>query len=408
MKYRSSSAALFLIATCIAFSAGCSKPVAPTADLSPDRMALAATADTASFLRLVFDTRLAPSARSDRRRERPGEFVLTISAYPPPFVHGDTIPAHSALKRVQWWRKDSLGWSMQQAPLSTVRLAPGVDSTLLADLPAGVARFRVARPAAFGGGRADFRMFVGLVPVEWWSGPDPRRWPLSPDRDGRAVEIRDWSRFTTTSGAWPPDGRGWFGPDSFAYRPLERRPLENAPERATFWEIRGNRIYAHFEGDTVRLGSTLVFSHGGYDADSPYLPHVVAGDPALPSGWQTGRRDRLLQADGVVGSPIATRAQVFMRLDNGQISMPSETTSYPWFDPASVYRRPSVHFYFRPVYTAKHYVLARSEDGDGSLGPPWGRYASTVGVMLDHVDGVGDSDLDRELRRRVLVFHVKP
>lgn len=408
MKYRSSSAALFLIATCLACSAGCSKPVAPTADLSPDRMALAATADTASFLRLVFATHLATAPRAERRRERHGEYVLTVSAAPPRDVYNDTIPAHSDLARVEWWRKDSLGWTRQLAPIGTVRISTGNDTLPPTNLPARLTRFRVARPVEFGGGRIEFFVFVGWVPSDWWAGPDPRRWPMSPDRDGRAVEMRDWSRFITASGAWPPDGRGWFGPDSFAYRPLDRRPLEPSGERATFWEIRGNRIYAHFEGDTVRLGSTLVFSQGGFDADSPYLPHVVAGDPALPPGWQTDRRYRLLQADGVVGSPIATRAQVFTRLDNGQLTMFPETASYPWFDPASVFRQPSVHFYFRPVYAAKHYVLARSEDGDGSLGLPWGRYAGTVRVMLDHVDGAGDSDQDRELRRRVLVFYAKP
>ncbi len=392
----------------LTLAASCSKPVAPETALAPDPDAFTtAEADTGSLLRLIFETHLAEDAKGLRNGRHRTTLLFTVPAAPTTFPRRDTIPAHSTLLRVEWWRRDTTGWSVIRTPVSSVRLDTAAPGQTPADMPAGVQGLVVPRPAEWGGGRVRFHVHVGLAPVEWWAGPDPSRWPLLPDGDGRAVDIRDWSTFANSAGRWPLDGRGWFGPDSFAYRPSDRRPLGRGGERRTFWEIRGNRIYAHDEGDTVRLGSWLVFAHGGFDNDSPYVPHVVSGDPALPAGWESDSRAyALLQSAGLVGSPIAMRLSVRFRQGDGRVGMHSETTNYPFFDIASVFRQPQVFGYSRPVYPGKYYVIARAEDGDHQLGLPAEAYTNSVQDAVDRVDAGGGSASELALRRRVLTFHV--
>ncbi len=417
MRHTSRFCFILAIAGALSALAACSKSVAPIADPpNPSASDAAsglqayASADTATLLRLTFDTHLARDDRGRARRPRQHPFYFTVPAAPTSYPTRDTIPAHSTLIRVEWWRRDTTGWSVIPMPVESVQLSTAAPGSTTADMPAGVHRLVVRRPAALGSGSIRFHVYIGLIPRSWWAGPDPFRWPRSPDGDGRSVEIRDWSTFENTAGRWPPDRRGWFGPDSFAYRPADRLPLDRAGERRTFWEIRGNRIWARSDGDTVRLGSALVFSHGGSDEDSPYRPHTVAPDPVLPPGWQSGSPAfALLDTAGVVGSAVAMRITFMARTPAGSPITFPETTSYPWFDVGSAFRQPQVHAHFRPVYAGKHYIFARAEDGDGQLEYTYHRY--TDGMLQDAVDRVdagGGSGNDRILRQKVLTFFVRP
>src|SRR5262249_19211229 len=146
-------------------------------------------------------------------------------------------------------------------------------------------------------------------PDMWWAGPDPTRFPRSSDGDGRAVDVLSWSGFQT-SPSWPPDGRGYFGPDSLAFLPRSSRPAKTASGRRTFYEIFGDRIYARNENDTVHLGAWVVFPTGGYDPDSRYAVPISPAAPGLPPGFES-RPDLypVLDATGVQGTPSGFRVR---------------------------------------------------------------------------------------------------
>jgi len=276
------------------------------------------------------------------------------------------------------------------------------DSTVL--LTPGMKVMTVAAPPEAGGGTRTLRFMVNFSPDTWWAGPDPALWPPSTDGEGaRAVDVTDWSRFAT-SPAWPPDGRSYFGPDSFRYLPSVRRPLGSDSRRGTFYEIYGNRIYARSEGDTVHMNSWLVLYNGGYDKDSKYLPQVDPTDPALPAGFASDPgRFPVLVDQGLMGSPIGFRSWIPMRLTPAGIkSAPAQTNLYPVFDPASVFRSPRLAGYWRSIMAGKAYALARAEDADGGLDrritDPW--------ALADLVDGGGGTQAQRAERRKIITFYV--
>ena len=210
----------------------------------------------------------------------------------------------------------------------------------------GIHLLRVRVPDRLGGGVVIVRFKAGFDPDTWWAGPDPSRWPLSTDGEGgRSVVVVDWSRFETLP-PWPPDGRAYFGPDSFRFIPVARRPVGNDIVRRTFYEIYGNRIYARSEGDTVHLGAWVVFCNGGHDRDSPYVPKVDPSDPALPSGFLDDPVSFAVLHDlGLVGSPIAFRSRITTRLPSGVLAAAPASVPYPDFEPNSVFRLPAVMGY---------------------------------------------------------------
>jgi len=147
-----------------------------------------------------------------------------------------------------------------------------------------------------------------------------------------------------------------------------------------------------------------VFSTGGFDPDSPYTPIVAPGAPTLPAGYES-QPDlySLLIAQGLIGSPIGFLHRVPVRLANGQLSQPSESTSHPNFDIASVFYSPVVASYWLAQFPGKAYAIVTPVDGDGLVA----RTLEDLVALADRVDAGGGSAQDLALRRRVLTFEVR-
>jgi hypothetical protein len=241
-------------------------------------------------------------------------------------------------------------------------------------------------------------------PTTWFAGPDPSSWPVSTDGSGgRSVVVMDWDRFLTVP-AWPPDGRAYFGPDSFRYIPVTRRPVTDNIERRTFYEIYGNRIYARSEGEEVHLDSWVVFCLGGSDRDSPYIPHVDPSDPALPPGYAGDPVAYAALNDlGFVRSPVGFRHRIAIRMPNGNIVQGASSSLYPVYDPNSVFRNPVLMGYQRMIFSGKVYAAIGAEDAGGLRDDA--AFADMVGIA-DRVDGGGGTFADRLARRKIVVFNV--
>ncbi len=176
-------------------------------------------------------------------------------------------------------------------------------------------------------------------------------------------------------------------------------------ERRTFYELWGDRIYARSEGDAVHQGAWVVFSLGGFDPDSRYTPTVSSASPTLPAGFesQPDLYPVLIEQERI-GSPIGFRHWVPVRNAEGQLTQPSETTTYPNFDPASVFYLPVVCGYARANLPGKAYAVAYAVDAERTVG----RTSQDLVQLADRVDAGGGTEADRLLRRRVLTFHVRP
>jgi hypothetical protein len=408
-----------LVLTLVLFAAlaGCSKPLAPTATRSGDDLGPGASAalrgrgggSPPSFqVRLEFvgsivtlDAAFRPHVARNRR------FYVTMTG--DRVARPDTVPAYSILRKVQWMPvrsggDDATAGSAEAAPIaeapSIVGGAQGDSTRVYAP---GYYVLRLQAPPRAGGGTVLVSFVVGFDPVAWWAGPDPSRWPRASDGDGRAVDVTDWARFTTAP-PWPADGRGYFGPDSFRYVPSQRRPVRDDFTRRTFYEIHGDRIYARSEGDTVHANAWVVLCNGGYDKDSPYLPHVDPADPGLPPGY-AGDPDRyaVLLPQGLIGSPTGFRSNLWTKLSDGTLVRPSETVAYPNFDPASVFRAPHVAGYWQVTLPGKAYAYAIAEDADGRRV----QIADPV-ALADLVDAGGGTPEEKLQRRSILTFFVRP
>lgn len=394
--------------------AGCSRSLTPVLDDASTRADQAALATDVPRAPRLFRARLTfegPTVTLDRAGRPHLRRYTQYRIYSTDDVGAriDTIPAGSALVRVDWVVARGRGDAGGKQEFVTVdspvvndaaRGAGGAGGT---GFQVGMHRIRMTPPERVGGADAEFEFFVGFRPSMWWAGPELSRWPRSSDGDGRAVDVTDWATLRT-SPALPFDGRAWFGPDSFAFVPRERLPLRADRERRTFYEIYHDRIYARAEGDTVHYDSWVVLCNGGFDRDSPYTPRVVAGDPGLPAGW-SGNLDAysLLNAQPPIGSPVAFRHQFAIRHQDDVIVRGAQTSAYPNFDPFSVFRNPQVFGYVRVIDLGKYYVQVVSEDADALRSPAT---LDFVG-LADRVDAGGGSLADRIARRAIVTFHVR-
>ena len=237
---------------------------------------------------------------------------------------------------------------------------------------------------------------MNFAPDTWFAGPDPNDpaagWVTHGHDRYIDLSATGWKTFPGVAGSQ-------LSADSALTLPALRA------ERRSFFEIYNDRLYVRQEGDTVNLNSWVVFPSGGFDRDSPYrvkvntalLPPALVGVPVLtPSGPN--------------GSPIGFRIRVQVKEGTdptNRAGAPSETTTYPVFDPASVFHQPVINGYWGLTTAGRAYAVVRAEDGDGEVDRridhrPGG--SDAVGVA-DRADA-GGSPEDQALRSKILTFYV--
>ena len=261
---------------------------------------------------------------------------------------------------------------------------------------------------AGGAGETTRRFIMNFSPDTWWAGPDPALFtgPSDGEYDSHSLLVSTWPIssnpvLVTT----PPIPAGsTFGPDSLLYRPSKRYPPNRDFTRpGTFYEIYKDRIYARTEGDTVHMNSYVILWNGGYDKDSRYDVRADSTDLILHAPGGSLLTGPVIEKAGRVGSPIGFRSLIINRLTpSGFKSAPSQTSIYPVYEPASVYRSPRLGGYWRMFQAGKAYAVARAEDADGGLDMS---VNDPVG-LADAVDAHGGTPAERALRRKVLVFYV--
>lgn len=259
---------------------------------------------------------------------------------------------------------------------------------------------------AGGAGETTRRFLMNFSPDTWWAGPDLALWPASSDGDGRAVDVLVWPapnrpQFETS----PPLPTGFYlGTDSLQYRPSRRLPPGRDPQRRTFYEIYKNRIYARSEGDTVHINSWVMLVNGGYDKDSRYNVRADSTDPVLHDPV-TGAlvQAPVVEDAGKIGSPIGFRSIIINRLTPAGVkSSPAQSSLYPIYEPASVFRSPRLAGYWRMFQAGRAFALGRAEDADGGID-------NTVTDPVKLVENVEDgtaSPTEIAYRRKVIAFYV--
>lgn len=241
---------------------------------------------------------------------------------------------------------------------------------------------------------------MNFAPDTWFAGPDPNDplagWQTYTDGNGKRYwfidrEATGWTTFQGVPGTQ-------IGPDSARVLPASRA------ERKTFFEIYNNRLWLHQEGDTVNMNSWVIFPTGGFDRDSPYrvrvntslLPPALVGLPVTTPGPANG-------------SPTGFRIQVKVKggtKSSNRVDQPTETTTYPVMDPASVFHNPITNGYWGVTSSGKAYAVVRAEDGDGTVDRRVDQRPGDAAGIVDRVDGGTGSPEDVNLRSKVLTFFV--
>jgi hypothetical protein len=112
------------------------------------------------------------------------------------------------------------------------------------------------------------------------------------------------------------------------------------------------------------MNSWLMFSSGGFDADSPYNLTYRSTDIHAPDS--TG--NPVLQIRPANGSPIGFRSRIPELLTPGkQATQPTQSGVTPFFDPASVFESPTINQYTNVLQAGTAYFVTRAEDGEGLL-----------------------------------------
>lgn len=334
----------------------------------------------------------------------------------------DTVPAYSQLD-FRWhaeitqpgafvkgyrFKLDSLNF--READSSTHAVSYGTGLPGSPPVSPGLKVFILqALDQAGGAGTATRRFVMNFVPDTWWAGPDPADFPVSTDGEygSRSVDVTSWPGQTNpVFSTNPPLPAGsTFGPDSFDYRPSRRLPPNrDFGRRGTFYEIYKNRLYARSEGDTVHHNSFVVLWNGGYDKDSRYVPRVDSTDQHLRGPDGNLITGAVIEAAGRVGSPIGFRSLISTRLTPaGFKSVPAQTSVYPVYEPASVFRAPRMGGYWRMRGAGRAFALARAEDSDGGLD----NAVKDQVKLVELLESGGGTPTERgPLRNKVLVFYV--
>ncbi len=234
---------------------------------------------------------------------------------------------------------------------------------------------------------------MNYAPDTWFAGPDPNSpgagWSTYTDGNGKRYWYKD-----VNFGSFAGVPNSQLSADSVNVLPALRIP------RKSFFEVYADRIWLRQEGDTVNMNSWVIMPAGGFDKDSPYAVKVGV-DPALPPGVVT-------TADGPNGSPIGFKSIITVLPPRSERAItPSETTTYPVFDAASVFRSPFISLYWGMNLAGKAYALIKAEDGDGSVDKRVNAAPGGASGIVERVDNnISPSAEDRALRSQVLVFYV--
>jgi hypothetical protein len=114
----------------------------------------------------------------------------------------------------------------------------------------------------------------------------------------------------------------------------------------------------------------------------------------------------VLTPDDPNGSPIGFRVRVQVRDQSGQLSQPTETTTYPVVDPASSFDARFINGYWALTTAGKAYAVVRAEDGDGTVDERLEHQPGGAAGVADAVDHGGGTAQQKALRSKVLTFYV--
>ena len=232
-----------------------------------------------------------------------------------------------------------------------------------------------------------------VAPDTWFAGPDPTDpaagWQIAPG-GGRYVDApaSGWRDF-------PGIPQSQLSVDSLLLLPKQR------PARRTFFEVYADRLWLHQEGDTVHTNSYVIFPAGGSDPDSPYA--VLVNEALLPP-WLYDYP--VLKPDTANGSPIGFRLRIQLKDVLGRVDSPSESTTYPVYDPASVFHNPVINGYHLLTDAGRAYAVVRAVDGDGAVDRRIDHQPGDAVGVADRVDAGAGSPQDVALRSKILTFYV--
>lgn len=280
----------------------------------------------------------------------------------------------------------------------------------------GLKVFRLRAVDQAGGARAGGatpetnRLFqMNFPPVTWFAGADPSNpiWTQGANPRDKYVTVNAWIGGVPIGPGGAPinlAGISLLSSDSVKILPSQRVP------RKTFLEIfrvqgtTTDRIYVRSEGDTVNMNSWVIFSNGGFDADSPYNVVYRSNDPSAPDSTT----NPVLQIRPSNGSPIGFRSRVPAYLwPTAQASLPSQTGLYPLFDPSSTFRATFINSYWQMSQAGTAYFFARAEDGNGALDDRIGAEGLDPKSIAFAVDSTGSATPEqRALRPLVMRFFV--
>ena len=237
---------------------------------------------------------------------------------------------------------------------------------------------------------------MDFAPDEWFSGPDLADPQWNTYRDGNGH--RYWNKeawMVAGQNLLPPGGPGLshtpLSPDSFLVLPAQR------PERRTFFEVYGGRVWAHQEGDTVSLNSWVIAPSGGTDLDSPYSVKADTrpDTPIVP----------VLTPGPANGSPIGFRSGLATLKPDRQLLSTSESATYPDYRINTFFYSPNILCYEPMFWTGKCYLYTAAEDGDGTVDARISRAGGAQAIVED-VDAGGGDAYERAVRSKIMVFYV--
>ncbi len=332
-----------------------------------------------SFITDSFDV-----ARPFPRDTVPSNALLTFK------WHGEpTIP--STLVLGYRWKLDEPNFNVGDSTVHMATYNSGVGSDRVSP---GVKRFTLRAIGQSGWRGQSTRYFqMNFAPDSWFAGPDindpSQGWQSYTDNVGKRHYYQSVANWTTFAGV----ANTQFGPDSVNVLPAGRKELH------TFFEIYGDTIFAHSEGDTVNLNSWVILPSGGLDVDSPYRVNVGV-DPNRPVGVVTTR------IDSANGSPVGFRSLLITkRSTDGSAVTPTESSIYPVFDVGSVFYAPHIASYNSMTTSGKCYAYTISEDGDGAVDRRIQREGGSLGIA-DAVDANTATPEQQSLRSKILTFYV--